>query len=378
MDYNRNMSSSLPSPVWIDQPEDLQGLARELLTQPRLAVDTESNSLHAYRERVCLIQFSTPATDYLLDPLALPDLSPLTPIFANPKIEKVFHAIEYDIICLKRDFGFEVANIFDTMQATRILGEKQVGLDAILAAKLGIVINKKYQKADWADRPLSPEMLNYARLDTHYLLPLRDILQAELAATGRWDLAREEFVRMAKLNGNDRIEVPAWQRVAGSHKLDGRQLAILKELCDWRDQAARKLARPAFKVVDDKRLVAIALLTNPKYTDGYKEILTDYQRRRFGTEILRALKRGLESPPLSRPRPARPKQVYLNRANALSQWRKQAARKLHVESDIVLPRAWMQAIAEQNPSSRAELAALMPDSPWRLERFGEEILKAIR
>ena len=153
-------------------------------------MNTESNSLHAYRERVCLIQFSTPATDYLLDPLALPDLSPLTPIFANPKIEKVFHAIEYDIICLKRDFGFEVANIFDTMQATRILGEKQVGLDAILAAKLGIVINKKYQKADWADRPLSPEMLNYARLDTHYLLPLRDILHAELAATGRWDLAR--------------------------------------------------------------------------------------------------------------------------------------------------------------------------------------------
>ena len=372
------MSSPLPPPVWIDRPEALLRILPVLLDQPRLAVDTESNSLHAYREQVCLIKFSTPAADYLLDPLALPDLSPLAPLFANPKIEKVFHAIEYDIICLKRDFGFEVANIFDTMQAARILGEKQVGLDAILAAKMGIVINKKYQKADWADRPLSPEMLNYARLDTHYLLPLRDILQTKLAATGRWDLAREEFVRMAKLNGNDRIEVPAWQRVAGSHKLDGRQLAILKELCDWRDQAARKLARPAFKVVDDKRLLAITLLANPKYTDGYKEILTDYQRRRFGTEILRALKRGLESPPLSRPRPARPKQVYLNRANALSQWRKQAARKLHVESDIVLPRAWMQAIAEQNPRSRAELAALMPDSPWRLERFGEEILKAIR
>ncbi|PIX46945.1 MAG: hypothetical protein COZ54_02550, partial [Anaerolineae bacterium CG_4_8_14_3_um_filter_59_70] len=165
--YNHSMpSSKLQPPVWISTPVALQKLAGELTRQPRLAVDTESNSLHAYREQVCLIQFSTHETDYLLDPLKLNDLSPLAPIFANPKIEKTFHAAEYDIITLKRDFGFSFANIFDTMQAARILGYKQVGLDSILAERFGVVVNKRYQKADWGRRPLSRDELNYARFDT--------------------------------------------------------------------------------------------------------------------------------------------------------------------------------------------------------------------
>ena len=367
----------LPPPVWVDQPAALERLARNLLSQSRLAVDTESNSLYAYQEQVCLIQFSTPKTDFLLDPLDLTDLSPLAPLFADPKIEKVFHAVEYDLICLKRDFSFEVLNIFDTMQSARILGYPLVGLDSLLALKFNLKVDKRYQKADWAYRPLTPEMLNYARLDTHYLLQLLDLLQVELEAAGRWELAREEFVRMAKLNGNGKPDVPPWQRVSGAQKLDSRQLAILKELCDWRDRTAKHLARPAFKVVDDKRLAAIALSGLERSSD-LEGLLTDYQRRRFGTEIVRAVKRGQEASPVSRPRPVRPKQAYINRANALGQWRKQLGKKLHMESDIILPKGWMQVIAEQDPRSLEELAALMPDSPWRLTNFGEQILKAIR
>jgi ribonuclease D len=367
----------LPPPVWVDQPAALERLARELLSHPRLAVDTESNSLHAYREQVCLIQFSTPKKDYLLDPLDLPDLSSLVPVFADAKIEKVFHAVEYDLICLKRDFCFEIVNIFDTMQSARILGYPQVGLDALLGQKFDLQVDKRYQKADWAYRPLTPEMLNYARIDTHYLLALRDLLQAELEAAGRWDLAREEFIRMAKLNGNGKPDVPSWQRVAGAHQLDGRKLAILKELCEWRDQSAKFLGRPPFKVIDDRRLAAIAMAA-PGSSDEFEGLLTVTQRRRFGSELLRAVKRGQEASPLSRPRPVRPRQAFLDRVNALSQWRKGLAQKLHMESDIILPKGWMHAIAEQYPRTPAELAALMPDSPWRLEHFGEEILKAIR
>jgi ribonuclease D len=183
------MIQPLPPPVWVEEPQALNRLVRTLALQPRLAVDTESNSLHAYREQVCLVQFSIPAADYLVDPLVLHDLSPLVPLFSDPKIEKVFHAVEYDLICLKRDFGITLANIFDTMQAARILGYKQVGLDSMLAEKLGIILNKRFQKADWGERPLSQEMLNYARLDTHHLLDLRDNLQSELQQRGRWELA---------------------------------------------------------------------------------------------------------------------------------------------------------------------------------------------
>ena len=168
-------------------------MIRDLEQQRRIGVDTESNSLHAYRERVCLIQFSTAGTDYILDPLAFDDLNPLAQIFSDVQLEKIFHASEYDIICLRRDFGFTFSNIFDTMQAGRIPGRKLAGLDHLLEEKFGVKVNKRFQKADWGVRPLSHDLLLYARLDTHYLIPLRDLLQAELEQKGLWQLAQEDF-----------------------------------------------------------------------------------------------------------------------------------------------------------------------------------------
>ncbi len=370
------MKSLLP-PAWIASVTALQKLAKELSSWPRLAVDTESNSLHAYREQLCLIQFSTPKTDYLVDPLLLNDLALLAPIFSNPRIEKVFHAAEYDLICLKRDFGITVSNLFDTMQAARILGYKQVGLDSMLAEKLGVTLNKRYQKANWAERPLSPEMLNYARLDTHYLLELRDCLHTELQEHNRWDLAHEEFARLAQGNGNGKAEMPAWQHVKGTQKFTDRQLTLLQELCTWRQSKAQQMNRPVFKVVDDRRLVAIVLAT-PKTRDDLEATgLTARQIFIFGNDILQAVGRGRKATLICRPRATRPKQAFLDRLNAITEWRKEAAKKIGVESDIVLPKSWMHTIAERNPKTMQELTALMPQSPWRLENLGAEILRVI-
>ena len=375
--YNQPMSLQLPAPVWVARPDLLQSLAKRLAQQARLAVDTESNSLHAYQEQVCLIQFSTPETDYLVDPLALKDLSAIAPLFSNPRIEKVFHAVEYDQICLKRDFGITFENIFDTMQAARILGYKQVGLDSMLAEKLGITLNKHYQKADWGERPLSPEMLNYARLDTHHLLDLRDRLQEELEERGRWELAREEFARLALGNGNLKTELPAWQRVKGTRDLSRRQLAILQELCTWRAAQAERLHRPVFKVMDDGRLVSI-VLAEPKTRKDLEGLnLTARQINIFGNEILQAVARGHKAPPVHRPASSRPEAAYLNRLNNLSLWRKSTAQKMGVESDVVLPKPWMHIIAEKNPGSLQEISSLMPLSPWRLRTFGEDILQSL-
>ncbi len=368
---------NLPPPIWIATSAGLQNLANELACWTRIAVDTESNSLHAFREQLCLIQFSTPRTDYLVDPLALDDLAALHPIFSNPKIEMVFHAAEYDLICLKRDWGITVASLFDTMQAARILGCERVGLDSILEDKLGIKLDKKYQKADWGERPLSREMLNYARLDTHHLLPLRDCLQIELKNRGRWELAMEEFVRLAHGNGNGKAELPAWQRVKGAQKFTDRQLTILQELCAWREFQAKHLDRPAFKVIDDKRLLAITQ-TLPQVQEDLESLgLTSRQIHLYGNEILHAVKRGKLSHMVSRPRTLRPNQAFLDRLNVLSEWRKTTAQKTGVESDIILPRNWMHHIAEKNPKTITDLAELMPDSPWRIGNFGEEILKVL-
>jgi ribonuclease D len=371
------MIPPLPPPVWVEEPEALDRLARTLVVQPRLAVDTESNSLHAYREQVCLIQFSIPGVDYLLDPLVLHNLSPLAPLFSNPRIEKVFHAVEYDLICLKRDFGITFANIFDTMQAARILGYKQVGLDSMLAEKLGITLNKHFQKADWAERPLSQEMLNYARLDTHHLLDLRDSLQVELKERGRWELAQEEFARLAVGNDIVKPDIPSWSRVKGTQHFTPRQLTILQELCLWRETQAEKMGRPVFKVIDNKRLIAITLKA-PKTKRELEALdLTSRQIYLFGDDILQAILRGRKAELIRPPKSIRPDPNVLNRLKLLANWRKTVALKIGVESDIVLPKSWMNAIAEQNPKSIPELAALMPQSPWRLGTFGREILNAL-
>src|SRR3972149_9442107 len=149
------MLNSLPEAILITRPADLHQMVDTLSSQPIVAVDTESNSLHAFREQVCLLQFSSPQADYLVDPLALKDLSALAPIFVDEKIEKIFHAAEYDLICLRRDFGFKFLSLFDTMQAARILGYPAVGLDRLLGDKFGVKMDKRHQKADWAARPLS-------------------------------------------------------------------------------------------------------------------------------------------------------------------------------------------------------------------------------
>lgn len=371
-------AEKLPPPTWIATPPSLRKAAGELVSYPRLAVDTEANSLHAYREQLCLIQFSTPLSDYLVDPLSIKDLLALNPIFENPGIEKIFHAVEYDLICLKRDVGINVVNLFDTMQAARILGYQQVGLDSVLSHKLGITLDKKYQKADWGKRPLSPEMLNYARLDTHYLLELRDSFQTELEERGRWELACEEFIRLAQGNGNGKAQIPAWQRVKGGQKCSDRQLTILQELCIWRETQAQRMNRPLFRVIEDQSLVAIAQAT-PEDHAGLSSIgLTTRQIDIYGDQILQAVERGKEMTPISRPHIPRPDQAYLDRLKILSNWRKTAALNFGTESDIVLPKNWMHLIAEKNPKNMSELVLLIPQSPWRLEQFGKGILRILR
>jgi len=367
----------LQPPIWVATPASLLQAAGGLALQPRLAVDTESNSLHAYREQVCLIQFSTPQADFLVDPLALDDLSPIAPLFADPQIEKVFHAVEYDLIGLKRDFNISVNNVFDTMQAARILGYKQVGLDGMLALKLGVKVDKRYQKADWARRPLTSELLNYARLDTHFLLQLRDILYAELKARGRWALASEEFLRLSHGNGYNKTEIPVWQRICGAQDYNDRQLVILQALCSWREKQAQYMNRPPFKVIDDGRLAAIAQGV-PKTPDELKALgLTAKQIEMYGDDFLELVSKSMHANPIRRSRAPRPNPVYLNRLEALSEWRKRTAGKMGVESDIVLPKSFMHAIAEGNPHSLTELAAFLPDSPWRLGTFGDELLNVL-
>ena len=372
-------STSLPNPVFVTRPEALRQMANQLANEPILAVDTESNSLYAYKEQVCLIQFSTPQDDFLVDPLALDDLSPLEDLFADPGIEKIFHAAEYDLISLKRDYGFEFENLFDTMIAARILGWEQIGLGNILKAEFGVELNKRYQRANWGKRPISPEMMTYARLDTHYLIPLRFRLKNELLAQQRWPLAEEDFERLRFVNGRDPQDQPepCW-RVRGAYDLDGQQASVLLELCVYRMGVAEAIDRPVFKVISDKTLLAIAenCPQSARELRAVSELSQkQYQRHREG--LLMAVQAGLKTEPVYPPRIPKPDEEYLARLEALRTWRKLTGRQNDVKSDVVLPRDVMFAIAARNPENLENLGEVMEQIPWRFEKYGDQILETL-
>ncbi len=374
------MVMQLRDPVWIGSPAALQRLVQELLGQPVIGVDTESNSLYAYHEQVCLVQFTANGFDYLVDPLAIRDLAELGPVFASPQIEKVFHAAEYDLICLKRDFGFTFSNLFDTMLACRILGRTGLGLGALLEQEFGVQVDKRLQRANWARRPLSAEMMAYARMDTHYLIALQEILKQELQQAGRWDLAQEDFARLTGVpagthenNGGN-----CW-RIPGVQDLTPRQAAILKELCVFRDERAQAMDQPPFRVLSNQTLLELAQRMPRRRADlnqvsGLSAKLVD----RYGASLLEAVERGIVGPPAYRIPTARPSEAVLARMDSLRTWRKLTARELGVESDVILPRDLLEQLAARNPGSLEELGEMMGDLPWRLNRFGRQILQALK
>lgn len=362
--------------VWVDQPQKLRDISQELSARDILAVDTESNSLYAYQEQVCLIQFSTREKDILIDPLRLPDLSPLGPIFKSEKIMKVFHAAEYDLICLFRDYGFKFNFLFDTMIAARTLGYLKIGLGSLLEKFFDIQVEKKYQRANWGQRPLKPEMLEYARLDSHYLIPLAEILQKELREKGRWELAREDFTRLTK-NIEDTTESSKddFWKLHGARDLNPRQAAVLKSIYQYRESQAEKQNRPPFKVISHQALVSIAK-KQPESLDRLVETTSLNQRlvKRYGRDLLEAIREGEDASPEYRPRNGRPEEAVLNRINALREWRKEKGRDMGVPSDVVLPKDVLNRIARGDPKDINDLKKYMKDVPYRYDRFGDEIL----
>ena len=372
------MPEILPPPVWVNTQPLLQKMIDDLLTQSRVAVDTESNSLHAFREQVCLIQFSSTNADYLVDPLALKDLSGLAPIFADPNIEKIFHAAEYDLVCLRRDFGFTFANLFDTMHTARVLGYPAVGLDRLLNDNFKIQTDKRHQKANWAARPLTKEQIHYARLDTHYLFDLRDVLEKELREKERLEFAKEDFMRAClqdeqkqKTNGE------SWERFSSRKDLSLRDLTILAQLCKWRDLEAEKLNRPVYKVIMDDTLVLMSKNLPQHKVDLSAVGLSEKQIHLWGDGVLAAIRRGVTAPLVERKQVEARNDAFLRRLEKLKVWRKKTGLEMGVESDVILPKPYLSALAENPPKDIDELKSIMKETPSRVEKYGTQILKLL-
>lgn len=337
---------------------------RELLPQlesvDRIAIDTEADSLHCYREKLCLLQISIPKHDAIVDPLADVDLAPLRDALAKKEI--ILHGADYDLRLLRRNLNFAPERIFDTVIAARLIGIHEFSLAALVKRYFDVELVKGSQKANWAQRPLSKKMAEYAINDTRYLLPLAELLETELDRHQRRDWFRQSCQRALEQAAIDRERDldEAW-RISGAGALRGRSSAILRELWNWREKEAEAVDRPPFHILQNRELLHSAERFAHGETPDYKHF-SDRRRRAFRE----AGERGLNLP--EKDWPVRPKRLgtrptaeVIKRTEKLRQNRDQAARELHIDASFIAPRATLEAIAAD--PSRADALLV----PWQRE-----------
>jgi len=361
---------------------EVADLAAELARHKIIAVDLEADSMHSYRQKVCLLQFSTPEETVLLDPLAGADLRPLSPVMADAGIRKIFHAADYDLRCLRRDFDLQVRGLFDTMVAAQFLGEERVGLADVLARYFGVELDKKFQRADWSQRPLPEGMVRYAAEDTRHLHRLAAIFEEKLAGKGRLGWVAEEFALLEEV-GFQEQEGPLFLRFKGAGRLDRRQLALLEELLQWRDREAERRDRPAFKVIGNKPLLEVATHT-PRTLRGLVGLEGLFPRLvdRYGPALLKAVERGMALPegelpiyPRSERRQKDP--AADKRLARLKQWRQTKAAELQIDPGILINNALLETLSRQPPATAGGLAAIPEMKNWQREVLGEGIVQTL-
>jgi ribonuclease D len=375
----------MSAPLWIKTPADIDALVTSLRGAKALSIDTEADGLHHYPVKLCLVQIADDrGRGHLADPLVLPTLSPLAPFFADPGVIKVLHAADNDLGYLKRLYGFTVENLFDTAIAARFLGVTSLSLDGLLRDFLGVDPGPSRQKDDWSKRPLSKAQETYALNDVLHLMPLRERLLEALRAKGRDLWVEEECAAVAAMPAPERVVDPdAYMRLKGAKDLDGRGLAVLRELANAREMLAVKADRPPFMILGNEVLVALAVL-KPRDTASILTVkgCTAHVLRRTGEAILAAVERGLAVPeaelPVRRPNP-RPRipGVVQRRSEALRAWRVEAAKRVELDPGVIFPQRLIDRLAHDPPTSVQALAQVEGVGRWRAELFGAELIRRL-
>ncbi|MBW2504766.1 MAG: HRDC domain-containing protein [Deltaproteobacteria bacterium] len=357
-------------------------LARRLETQPVISMDLEADSLHSYRDKVCLIQISLPNETVLIDTLLVKQLDSLRYSMADRRIRKIFHAGDYDLRCLHRDFGLEVKGLFDTMISAQLLGEEKIGLSDLLQRHFQVSLDKRYQRADWSKRPLSKEMMNYAAEDTRHLHRLAESFEKRLMDIGRMAWAEEEFRLMENVRFENTRAEPL-SRIKGAGKLDRRQLAILEELLQWRESEGRRLDRPVFKIASNNILLEVARLAPETERElAPVEAMSEKLKARYGQALVKAARRGLARQKNELPEfPKKIRKVvdpdHDQIMKVFKSWRHQKAMALQLDPGILINNSTLEKIVRGRPKTLADLKTLGELKTWQYEEFGKELLSLL-
>jgi ribonuclease D len=328
--------------------QSLVEFAGQIAPYTRIGVDTEADSLHSYREKLCLIQVSIPGRDEIVDPLSGIDLQPLLDALASTEI--VLQGADFDVRMLCRAGTFKPGKIFDTTLAARLTGRREFGLAALVREFFGLDLPKSSQKADWGKRPLTEQMIRYARNDTHYLIEIADRLEAELRALGRKEWFDEwcERVRDSALETRERDPDSQW-RIRGSHTLGARGEAVLRTLWHWREEEAAKIDRPTFHILRNDQLLDAAKSLVTKGTADPAH-LKGGRRKRFEEACQAALAIPEQEWPTREFRPrVRPPKEFFDKVESYKAHRDKIAAELHLDPSVLAPRAALEAVA-RDPS----------------------------
>ena len=369
---------------FIDTGKALDRFIRKAIKARIVAVDTEGDSMFHFQEKVCLIQMAANGQTVVIDPLSIPDLSALRPLFACAHIRKVFHGADYDVRSLYRDFGITINNLFDTQLASMFLGWQETSLEAVVAKRFGVELNKKYQKKNWSRRPLPEEMIAYAALDVAYLIPMAKALAKELNQKGRLAWVTEECRLLSGVRPAEENDGPMFLKFKGAGRLEPRQLAVLEALLQMRNAIARQKDRPLFKIISNAALkkIVVALPTSLKKLQASKA-LSPRQFEMYGKAVMEAVRnaRGIprsQLPTYPRLRSPRVSKRVPARVKALRAWRDQKAEHLELDPALVLNRALIRAIAVENPSKEKGLSKVEGIHQWQTDTFGNAILETLK
>ena len=362
---------------WIENTAALEGLVAAL-PEGAIAVDTEADSMHHYPEKVCLVQLTAGSVDALIDPLGAIELEPLRGPLADPARRKLLHGADYDIRMLGRCFGLEICGLFDTMIAARLCGERAFGLAALLEHHLGVTLDKRFQRADWSQRPLTPEMQQYARLDTRHLADLVELLERRLEELGRTAWAQEEFERLEAVRWNDGPTQEPFRKIKGSGKLPRASLAALRELVRFREEEARAADRPPFKILRDDVLLELVQIA-PETGDplgGLRGLPRRWQGGRARQRLMEAWRQAWSVPREEWPerrqgRRLRRSAEWERRYREVADGRDAVAEELGLEPSLIASRAVLEGVVTRE----------LEGQPWAedpaLRRWQTELLTAV-
>ena len=365
-------------------------LKTDLSSARHIGLDCEAAGFHRYSDRLCLLQLTTERGTYVIDPLGFDPAELIRNALENPEVSVMMHSADFDLRLLRRDLGIRVTGLFDTQIAAQLLGEEGLGLASLLESRFGLKLSKKYQRADWAERPLSDAMLNYAANDTRYLARLTDVLKEELAEAGRLEWVQEECLALESASGAvtepELLEDPV-VRIKGARHLSLRQLAELRKALAWRDEIAQDRDRALFRVIGDKPLVealaarprSVSDLTNVK---GFPTKLATEE----GRDLLSRIKAVAhldesELQPYPKPRrrgPGRPSPQIITLADTLKTVRNRKAEELGLPRGTLLANTVVLEIARAAPRTLEELSDVPGMRRWKAKLLGQELITTIQ